>query len=314
MRVLTPAWVRAREDAIAAIAHGLIDAFPASGRVRLVRDYAAPLPVAVFAQAFGVAPEDGDRFRAWADDLVRLGAGADEDENVRLAEQYVAFQRYLAARIADAPSPAGDLLSGLAAAERAVGGTVTTAELLGIGTLLLAAGNDTTTAALGSLVHRLLDDPALAAALRADRDRLPAAIEETLRLDSPLQMFQRKAVRDTELRGHAVRRGDMAMVVYGAANRDPARFPDPDAFRLDRPNPRDHLAFTQGPHHCAGAVLARAELRVATSVLLDRTADLAWDTDAEEPAAPAAFLPDLLTRAHREIPVRVTAAAGSPAA
>lgn len=313
---LTPARVRALQTRIAGIANDLVDRFDAGGRVDAVAAFAVPLPIAVLADALGVAPADGERFRRWAEQLVELGAAADEDAAVASIEQYVAFQRYMAERIEERRArPGDDLLSALVAGSGDPGGdgagppAATVPELLSICTLLVAAGNDTVTAAIGSLLRRTLGDPALLATLRADRGRIPAAIEETLRIDAPVAIFQRKANRDTELRGERIRRGDMAMVVYASANRDPARWEEPDRFVLDRPQIRDHLAFTHGPHHCAGAALARTQARVAFETLLDRCDALALD-----PQRPPQLAPDLMTRSHSSLPLllsRAAAAAGA---
>lgn len=321
---LTPARVRALETRIAHISNALIDRFDAdaaasAGRVDAAAErsvdavaaYAVPLPIAVLADALGVAPADRERFRRWAEQLVELGAAADEDAAVASIEQYVAFQRYMAERIEERRArPGDDLLSALVAGSGDPGGAAdpgtpsaatpaaTVPELLSICTLLVAAGNDTVTAAIGSLLRRVLDDPALLATLRADRARIPAAIEETLRIDAPVAIFQRRANRDTELRGERIRRGDMAMVVYASANRDPERWEQPDRFVLDRPQIRDHLAFTHGPHHCAGAALARTQARVALATLLDRC-----DTLALDPQHPPRLAPDLMTRSHSTLPL-----------
>jgi len=306
---LDGARVRRLEPAIREIVEGLVDAFPMDGDVELVRDLSAPLPVTVLAEALGVPVEDRARFRAWSDNVIELGAPMDEDDSVRVIEGYVAFQHYLVALIrARRAAPADDLLSALVATHDAAGADPEAAlpELLGICMLLLAAGNDTTTALINALVVRLAEDPPLTATLRQDPARIPAAVEEALRLDSPVQMFQRRAVRDTELRGQPVRAGDMAMVMYGSANRDPARWDDADAFRLDRPNIRDHVAFTHGPHHCAGAMLARTQARIAVEVLLRRVGRFALD-----PARPPRFLPDLMTRGYAEVPLVVSAVSGS---
>lgn len=297
-RAFDGAGIRRLEQQIATIANDLIDGFAAGGSVAFVRDFARPLPITVFAEAFGVAPADRERFARWSRSIVDLGAATDEDESVAVIEQYVEFQHYVVERIRERrDAPGDDLLSSLVSAQ---GTTDDRAlhELLSICTLLLAAGNDTTTAALSALLHRMLADPQLIATLRSDRTRIPAAIEETLRIDAPVQMLQRRANRATEQRGQRIAPGDMAMVIYASANRDPAHWEEPDAFRLDRPDIKDHLAFTHGPHHCAGAVLARAQLRIGTELLLDRFEDIRLDT-----SRPLEFLPDLMTRSYRELPL-----------
>ncbi len=131
------------------------------------------------------------------------------------------------------------------------------------------AGNETTTNLIGNLLNILAARPDLWARLRDDRSLVEPAIEEALRLDSPVQMLNRFALEETELGGVALSPGDELSVCYGAANRDPRAFPEPDEYRLDRELSR-HVAFGTGIHYCLGAPLARAEARIALNALLDR--------------------------------------------
>jgi len=301
---LSPQWVRGLEDTIAGIAQALVDSFPTHGNVMFVRDFALPLPSFVFAEAFGVERSDRDRFMRWSESIVNLGSPTDEERSIALAEEYVEFQHYVVSRIHDRRGRNGDdVISRLV--EPTLGATgnrdLSLPELVAICVLLLAAGTEPTTAALSSLLFRMMAEPELIATLRKDRSRIPAAIDETLRLDSPVAMFGRKATRDTEVRGQRIRQGDMAMAIYASANRDPGHWEDPDEFRLDRPNIRDHLAFTHGPHNCVGAPLARAMVRIGAEILLERLETIELDR-----SRPLELLPDLMTRAYKELPLIVS--------
>jgi cytochrome P450 len=263
-----------------------------------VRDFAGRLPNEVFAEVFGVDDADRERFIRWSANIVDLGAPMEEERSVALAEEYVEFQRYLARRIETCPAGGGDdVISHMVNGER----PLTRPEFMGICALLLAAGSDPTTATLTALLHRIVAEPGLMAAVRADRALIPAVIDETLRLESPVAMFQRTATRDTEIRGQQIKRGEHVMVIYASANRDPGHWESPDEFRLGRPNIKDHLAFTQGPHNCVGAHLGRAMVRIGAEVVLDCLASIELDG-----GRPLEFRPELMTRAYRELPLIVS--------
>ena len=135
--------------------------------------------------------------------------------------------------------------------------------------MLLVAGNETTTNLLSNQLSILAERPEVWKACRENRDLVPVALEETLRFDSPVQNLGRETTRDVEVRGVVIPRGSRVMVSFGAGNRDPERFEDPNEYRLDRQDDR-HLAFGQGRHFCLGAGLARLEGQVVLNALLDR--------------------------------------------
>ena len=140
---------------------------------------------------------------------------------------------------------------------------------MGFCILLLIAGNETTTNLLGNLLNLLADLPELWQRLRDDRSLVEPVIEETLRYASPVQRLFRVAARDVEVSGQSITQGDRITLFYGAANRDPEAFPEPDAFQLDR-DLRNHVAFGSGIHYCLGAPLARVETKITLNVFLDR--------------------------------------------
>jgi hypothetical protein len=163
------------------------------------------------------------------------------------------------------------VINDLAVAEAA--GDVCRAELIGLSVFTLVAGHETTASLLGSGLHTLLRQPALALQLRAAPALVPLAVEEMLRLEAPIQFSPRLASQDLTVRDRAIPRGALVMLHMGAANRDPAVFPEPDAVRFDRRGTR-HLSFAWGPHFCLGAPLARAEAAIALPRLLARLPDL----------------------------------------
>ncbi len=272
-RAFTPKRVRELEPFIRSIVEQQIDRFPA-GDVDVVPALTVPLPVTVIATLLGIPPEEGDRFKRWSNAL--LGA---EQGTARRAE-LIEMALYLANQVAHRrAAPADDLITALAQAE-VDGERLQDLEIIGCAVLLLVAGNETTTNLIGNMLNVLVERPDLWARLRADRTLLDPFVEETLRYDSPVQTLPRYVLEGETLGGVAVPGRVQLNVCFGAANRDPRAFPEPDAFRIDRELSR-HLAFGTGIHYCLGAPLARAEARIALDVLLDRYATL------ERGAAPA---------------------------
>ena len=212
----------------------------------------------------------------WSDELVH-GTYPTQYRNERgegLAGAHPEFTAYVDAIIAArrALDHPGDDLVGRMLSEEVDGRGLTDVEARTQLVFLFASGNETTRHLIGNLLHTLATDPDLYARLRADRALVPVAVEESLRMDSPIQHLFRDCRRDVELDGEHLHAGDKVVFGVSSANRDAARFEDPDDFRLDRSNPRGHIAFGGGPHVCPGANLARLEARIAVEVLLDRVA------------------------------------------
>ena len=197
--------------------------------------------------------------------------------------------------------PREDLLTGLVQA-RHEGSRLSHEEMLSMLTLILVAGNETTTTLIGNAVIELLLHPAELARLRRDPGLLPSAIDEVLRFASPVQFDPRCVTRDVELRGHKLRENDMVLSWLGSANRDEDVFERPDVFDIGRPK-GPHLAFGFGVHYCLGANLARLEAEVALRALLRRTASFERVDDAPLPLHPSPVF-----RGVTSLPVRLTPA------
>ena len=248
----------------------LLDAAAAGGEFDLVSAFAAPLPIAVITDLLGVPDADTARF---AEHGAVIGGALGGVRSLTHAAQLKAashelralFERLFALRRAE---PADDVVSRIVAAE---GDQITPDEMLPLCILLLVAGFETTVNLIGNAVHALLRHPGQWAELCADPAGLaPAAIEETLRWDPPVQRTARYAREDLTLAGRTVVRDQFVVTLLAAANRDPAVYPDPDVFDLHRTPAVDHLAFSAGVHYCVGAPLARMEATIALQRLAER--------------------------------------------
>ena len=268
-KAFTPRSIERMRPRIEQILKELLDPRPAHGAMELVRELGAPLPVRVIAEMLGIPPEDHVRFRHWSNEIVRsLGEGTFEDQRAALKAQGELRSYFEAIVAARRMAPRDDLISALAAAEDA-GDRLKASEMFATLVLLLIAGNETTTNLISNAMLALLRSPDQLELLRASPERVPAALEELLRYDSPVQMTSRIATRDCELSGHQVRRGQQLVLLLGAANRDPEVFADPERLDVTRTDVR-HLSFSHGIHFCLGAQLARLEGALALEALITR--------------------------------------------
>ena len=299
-KAFLPKRVAQLEASIRTIAIDLIDRFiadgePADGRssaqrhVELVTQFAVGVPLTVIADALGVDRSDMPQFKRWSDDAVAPLSGLLTDEQMlQCARSQIEFQRYMEARCEERRiEPRNDLLSDLVQArfdsgERA-GDGLNMPELLSVISQLLVAGNETTTKLIATGMQQLIDHPDQLAAVVADPALITNLVEESLRIEAPVQMLPRVTKTDVTVGGVDIPAGELLFVVYGCANRDERKYPDPDSFDVHRANARTNLAFGQGPHFCPGAALARSEAKIAFELLLSRCADWAYDTSFDPP-------------------------------
>jgi hypothetical protein len=269
--------LRPRVAALAArLAERVADAGSDGSPVDLISEYAEPLPVQVIAELLGVPDSDRQLLRPWSNAIVKMYEYDVGDEQRDAAEtasaEFVAYLRELVARRRAAPSD--DLVSSLIAETDSDGARLTEDELITTCTLLLNAGHEATVNVVGNGVTALLQHPEQLKALQGDDTLVPGAVEELIRYDSPLQLFERTAVTETEVGGVVVEAGQKIAALLGAANRDPAAFTDADSFdvtRVDNP----HLGFGAGIHFCVGAPLARVEVQTSLATLTARFPKLA---------------------------------------
>lgn len=285
-KLLTPRRLKENEDYMWRLVDHQIDQFIGNGRCEFLSEYAKPFATSAIIDLLGVPEADRPEF------LAALGAerpdgnrvGALDGEPVGLDPlKYLddRFVGYLAERRRE---PQDDVLSGMAAAVYPDGSTPELIEVAKPATFLFAAGQETVTKLLSAAVQTLGDRPEYQQMLREKPDRIPTFIEEALRMHSPTKIDFRLVRKTTTLGGVDLPAGTIVMLCLGAANRDPLKFENPNEFRPDRKNVREHIAFGRGIHTCAGAPLARVEGQITVRRLLDRMRGIRIDETNHGPA------------------------------
>ncbi|MEU4801405.1 cytochrome P450 [Actinosynnema sp. NPDC023587] len=247
---------------------GLVAEVRAEGQADLLSHVAAPLPVEVIAELLGVPAVDRALLQPWSNAIVKMYefdlAPDKKAAAERAAGEFTAYLRDLVAR--RRASPGDDLVSDLVAVTDADGAKLTEDELVATAVLLLMAGHEATVNVIGNGVHALLAHRDQWERVVADQSLLSTAVEELIRYDSPLQLFERTATERVEIGGFVVEEGRKIAALLGAAARDPKVFDHPDVLDVSR-TPNAHLGFGMGIHYCLGAPLARIEVRAALSSL-----------------------------------------------
>ncbi|MGZ5291706.1 MAG: cytochrome P450 [Actinomycetota bacterium] len=263
--VFTPRRVEALRPAVRAMAEELVH----GGLHDLVADLAEPVPVAVIAELLGVPAADRPQLRPWSRAIVAMFELEPEDRAaVDAVQAATAFRAYLLELFAARRrGPGADLLSAL------VGVGLSDDELVATCVLLLNAGHEATVHALGNGVLALLEHRSEWERLVADPSLVPAAVEELLRYDTPLQLFRRTALAEAAVGGEPVAEGERVALLLGSANRDAGAFEDPDRLDVGR-SPNPHLGFGAGIHFCLGAPLARVEVQEELRALVRRAPGL----------------------------------------
>jgi cytochrome P450 len=270
-RFFTPRAVRAIRGRVAAIVDSAFTVLAKGEPVELMSELAYPIPLAVIAELFDVGLEGAELLRSETPTLARmLELDPTPEEIDAIGTAAMTLMLFLVPIVAQRrEAPGEDLLSALV---RPSDGSVVlqTDEIITMCLLLLAAGHETTANLIGNGTLALLEHPDQLDWLAHHPDLCPQAVDELLRYDSPVQVASRVARNDLTLGGVSVRKGQQALVVLGAANRDPVRYPDPDRLDLTRTGP-PHLAFGNGPHFCIGAGLARLEAQETFNLLAQST-------------------------------------------
>ena len=325
-RGFTPRMVGKLEEHFRQITKDCIDAVAKKGECDIVEALSVPLPLRLIAFMMGIKPEDYDRFHRWSDHMINAYGRFDDPEvTAKAGLAYVEYSSYISEVIADRrANPKDDLVSILTGAKddgtlidfeqtpdefRAVAGVVEDEnvealasvhndELIKLMVVLLVAGNETTRNGISGGISLMIENPDVRQQLIDDPSLMKPAIEEMLRITTPIVSFSRTVVKDTELRGKQLKAGQRILLCYPSANLDPDEFENPLEFRIDR-NPQ-HVAFGIGTHFCLGANLARMEMRVALEQVLLRMKDMEYAGDGP------VLAPSSLVRTCSEMKVKFT--------
>src|SRR5262245_419394 len=314
MRLFTPKRLRENEAFMWRLADRQLDEFIARGSCEFISEYAQPFALQVIADLLGVPEEDHRLFR------VRLGltpppgtldeSHGDPFENLNALDFLDGwFSKYIEERRRE---PRKDILTDLALAKFPDGSAPEVIQLVRTATFVFAAGQETTARLLGTALRYLAENPELQEQLRSDRSLIPNVIEEALRIESPVKSDFRMARRTTRVADVDITAGTTVMILGGAANRDPRQFECPAAFRIDRPNAKEHIAFGRGAHACPGGPLARAEARVSLERILDRMHDIRLSDGEHGPPGAGRFesAPTYVIRGLQALHLRFTPAQG----
>jgi len=322
----SPRMVKRLEITFRELTTRAVDAIADKGECDLVQSISVPLPLWLIASMMGIREDDWGRFHEWSDNMMAAeGNFGDQETVLAAAKSFAEYTAYASEVIEDRrKNPQDDLISILTgakdagllevfdeteiAAKLAAHGAdpltaVASDELIKLCVILLVAGNETTRNAISGGMQLLIDNPDQRQKLLDDPSLLDSAIEEMVRLVSPVHSFSRTVLEDTELRGKAIKKGQKVLMIYGAANTDPDFYgSDADEFKIDRG--AAHLGFGIGSHFCLGANLARMEMRVVFSELMRRLPDMEYS------AGGPVLRPSALVRTCAEMRVRYTPEGG----
>ncbi|MFE0509954.1 cytochrome P450 [Streptomyces sp. NPDC058964] len=273
-KAFTPRTVEQLKPYVRELAGDLVSALVEAGGGDLLTDVAEPLPVAVIAEMLGIPESDRAQLRPWSADICGMyELNPSEETAARAVRASAEFSDYLRELIAARrKEPGEDLVSGLIAAHDE-GDRLTEQEMISTAVLLLNAGHEATVNATVNGWWALFRNPSQLAALRADHSLVPSAVEELMRYDTPLQLFERWVLDEIEIDGTTIPRGAEIAMLFGSANHDPAVFTDPERLDLTRRN-NPHISFSAGIHYCIGAPLARIELAASMTALLRKAPTL----------------------------------------
>lgn len=302
LRVLSARRVGAMVPIVQATCDALIEAIADRGECDLIAEVTRPLPSRVILRAFGIPESDSPNVSKWIDGIgVALGKpNPTRQEQLERLRAHRDFHAYFSAMLDDRRrNPTGDLISEIANSE-AAGVPLTEAERMSMILQLISAGHETTTRLIASVVLKVLTDAALNDRLRAEPDLLGTVIEETLRLESPVQGIFRLTTRDARLGDVDIPADSVVWILWASANRDEKAFPDPCRLDVERPDPKAHLAFGHGPHFCPGAQLGLLETRIAVATILRRLPNLNLAVPPEE----VPYLQSIVMHGPLRLPVR----------
>ena len=312
--LFTPSRLKANEQYITEQADRFVRDVVARGGCELIKEVSTPFVTLVVADLLGVPPEDRQLFMDTIEAAPPPGSLNSEDNDYSAANHpLVVMGGYFARYVLDRRvNPRNDVLSDLSNAKFPDGSTPDAGEIVRLATFLFGAGQDTSAKLLGNSMRFIVEQPGLQERLRQDRTLIPQLLEEVLRLEGSTKQTARLARKDTRIGDLNVPAGTKVMLALAAGNRDPRRWENPQELILNRPKIKEHIAFGRGKHVCAGAPLARVEVRIILEKFLEHTANI--DLDAGKHGAPGArtldYEPSFIIRGLANLNLRLTAASG----
>jgi len=302
-----PARVRDLDPYVEELSYRLVDSFIGDGRCEFVGQFAVPLPLYVIGKQMGMPEEAMPRIKGWTDAWVqRMGLMLTREQRIWSAEQEIEAQHFFQAKFEKLrKEPEDNLLSDLVNNEVPEWGRALTDQELHTEMMadLFVGGSETTTNALSGGVMLLVEHPDVWQRVKSDPDRyLENFVEEVLRIESPVQGLLRQTTEEVELHGVTIPAGSVIKLGYGAANRDERRFECAEQFNLERDQPRSHLSFGVGSHHCLGAPLARRELYFGFKALFHRIDEIRFVEGAND----FSYHPNYFLRALKELHIEFT--------
>lgn len=311
-RLFVPRRLKSNEEYMVELSEQMVAQAVAKGGCELILEIAAPFVTAVVADLLGVPKADRQFFMDIILAAPPPGSLNSEDNDYRTDEHPMMimaryFMEYIQDRI---DNPREDIMSELAHSTYPDGSKPTLLELVNLSTFMFGAGQDTSAKLIGNAMRYIVDVPGLQEKLRADRSLVPLVLEEVLRLEGSSKMTARLTLRDTTIGGMPIKAGTKIAIALAAISRDPRRWDDPNTFILDRARIKEHLSFGRGAHTCAGAPLARAEVRILFEKLLEQTSHI--ELDEEKHGTPGNrrlnFEPSFIVRGLSNLQVKLTAA------
>jgi len=286
-KAFTSRAIKLMENEVRSMSNDLLNKLDISKPVDIAYEFTIPLPISVISQLMGIPFERKDDFKRWSDALT--GTGSETEIEKRMPEIINMRNYFLSLIPLRKENPGDDLISKVVNAE-VDGETLDDNTIAGFNMLLLIAGNETTTNLLSNMLNHISYNPNIWKELRKDKSLVDAAIEETLRFDSPVHWVSRRATEDTELSGQIIKKGENVFAIMGSANRDSNHYENPEEFRLDRKQNKDHHTFGHGIHFCMGAPLARLEGKYALEGLLNRFEEVTPLKDAKNQRTSSSML------------------------
>ncbi|MCW2654251.1 MAG: cytochrome [Mycobacterium sp.] len=290
------------EPDIIDMANGLVTRALDNRTIEFMTEIGNVVPIAMISRLIGFHDSNLDQLMSAAfDSTAMLGSTLSYDELMQLIARTGEIESWLADKLETAVKETGGDLLG-AVARGVSDGVFGNSEATGMLHTLLSAGGESTTSLLGNAVRIMAEHPDVQQHLRQNPEQIATFVEEALRLEPPFRYHMRSVINDTTLGGVDIPAGATVLLLWGAANRDAAKFERPDEIDLHRKVPRIHLAFGRGIHHCVGAPLARIEARTVLTVLLERTSSISLD-----PEHAPRWVNSLMVRRHEQLPVRLVA-------